>query len=298
VDSSILAIVGPTASGKTTWALELARRQDAEVISVDSRQVYRKLSVGTAKPSGSWSNAIYQVEGVPYHLVDILDPAERFSAAAFVDQAGEKIREIRERGRTPVLAGGTGLYFKALTEGLAALPPSDRILRAELKERADRHGRATLHEDLRAVDPVAAGRIPPNNIARVVRALEVFRLTGRPISLWHAEHQASRAPAYELRYVGVDCDREELGRRIAERGRRMLAGGMIEETQRLLADGYSENCAALSGLGYPRVVAFLKNQMRRDELLAAIVQDTCQYAKRQRTWFRNQMKVQWKKSLP
>ena len=295
------AIVGPTASGKTVLGLRLAKEQDAEIISVDSRQIYKYLSVGTAKPQGTWyvirdtQSAAYHVplttdHAIPYHLIDFLEPDQSFSAADFVRLATEKVREINARKKTPIFVGGTGLYFKALTEGLAPLPPADPDRRARLKEEAGEKGRAVLHARLAAVDPAAAAKIPANNIQRLVRALEVYEATGKPISQWHAEH---RKTGLALSFIGIDPGREELERRMESRCRRMLEEGMIEETQAVLSKGFSETCPALSGLGYPRVIAYLKNQLSKEDCLALLLQDTRQYAKRQMTWFRHQLPVKW-----
>jgi tRNA dimethylallyltransferase len=280
--SAYLAIVGPTASGKTELALKLAKEQNAEIISVDSRQVYKYLSIGTAKPQ--------ETAGIPYHLIDFLEPDRSFSAADFVHLATEKMNEIRIRGKAPIFVGGTGLYFKALTEGLALLPPANSTVRNRLKQEADEKGRAGLHARLTKVDPEAAAKIPANNIQRTIRALEVYEVTGKPISAWHREHQKAGLP---LKFMGIDPGREELHRRIEARCRLMLSGGMIEETQTLLSQGFSETCPALSGLGYPRVIAFIKGKLSKEKCLELLIQDTRQYAKRQRTWFRHQLPVIW-----
>jgi tRNA dimethylallyltransferase len=282
--SAYLAIVGPTASGKTDFGLRLAKEQNAEIISVDSRQIYKYLSIGTAKPRGT--------QGIPYHLIDFLEPDQTFSAADFVRLAKEKVREIHARGKTPIFVGGTGLYFKALTEGLAPLPPADPDTRDRLKKEAAEKGRAVLHARLAAIDPAAAAKIPINNIQRLVRALEVFELTRKPISQWHEEH---RKTGLALSFIGIDPGRDEMERRIESRCRWMLEEGMIEETQALLSQGFSETCPALSGLGYPRVIAHLKGKLSKKECLALLIQDTRQYTKRQMTWFRHQLPVTWKR---
>ncbi len=294
MNKPILAIVGPTASGKTDLGLRLAREQNGEIISVDSRQVYRFLRIGTAKPQGTWKNNLYAVQGIPYHLVDILDASERFSAADFVRLATERIAEIRARGKTPIFVGGTGLYYKALTEGLAPPPTANESQRASLKKVAAEKGRAELHKKLAAIDPEAAAKIPANNIQRLVRALEVYELTGKPISEWHKEHQKETGPL-QLKFIGIDLAREELIQRIEARCRTMIEQGMIEETQALLSQGFPETCPALTGLGYPRVIAYLKGKLSKDECLKLLIQDTRQYAKRQMTWFRHQLPVEWKK---
>jgi tRNA dimethylallyltransferase len=290
----LLAIVGPTASGKTELGLHLAKEQNAEIISVDSRQVYQFLSVGTAKPLGKWDAAqgseLYVVDGVPYHLVDFLEPNQRFTAAEFVRRAERAVQDIRARRKTPMFVGGTGLYFKALTEGLAALPEADPALRARLKAEAGKKGREHLHKRLVRIDPEGAKKVPANNIQRLIRALEVYEVTGKPISLWHQEHKKE---GLSLKFVGIDLGREELIKRIETRSRAMLENGMITETEHLLKQGFPETCPALSGLGYPRVVAFLKRKLSKEECLRLLVQDTRQYAKRQMTYFRHQLPVQW-----
>jgi tRNA dimethylallyltransferase len=295
----VIAIVGPTASGKTEWGLALAKERGGEIVSVDSRQVYRYLTIGTAKPRGQWSPAsprTYLVDGIPYHLVDFLNPDAVFSAADFARRAEDLIKGIRTRKRMPILVGGTGFYFRALLEGLAPLPPADDALREELRTVADHHGREYLHHQLAQVDPLSATKIPFNNIHRVVRALEVYRLTGKPISQWHLEHPVKSNPDEPLEVIGLDPGKEELEKRLQQRCGWMLANGMIEETQSILQKGFSDNCAGLSGLGYPHIVAFLKGTISRDETLQRLIQDTRRYVKRQRTWFGHQMKVQWKKS--
>jgi tRNA dimethylallyltransferase len=312
----MLAIVGPTASGKTEYALRLAKERDGEIISVDSRQVYRFLNVGTAKPFGKWTSneqramskngsvhstltahrsLLYLVDGIPYHLVDIWDPAQAFSAADFVQLANDKVQDITRRGKKPIFVGGTGLYLKAYFEGLAPLPPRNETLRHELHRQAEKKGRAFLHSQLEQVDPVSAVKIPANNIARVIRALEVYRLTGKPISQWHSEHRVARRSKGELPItcVGLAIPLAELHRCIETRCHWMLSHGMIEETQALLKKGYSPTCPALTGLGYPRVLAFLQNKLSRAELLRLLIQDTRQYAKRQMTWLRHQLQVEW-----
>jgi tRNA dimethylallyltransferase len=296
LNKSILAVVGPTASGKTDLGLRIAKERNGEIVSVDSRQVYRHLSVGTAKPQGVWSNSTYMVKDIPYHLVDIWEPSEAFTAAHFVRLASEKIADIQQRGKLPLLVGGTGLYFKTLLEGMAELPHADPVLRLKLRAVADEKGRPYLHEQLAKVDPTAAKSIPPNNIQRVMRALEVHTLTGKPISVWHQEHQErlkKHAPAYDLQMIGIDLPKEELHLRIEDRCIAMLENGMIEETEALLAKGIAPDCPGLTGLGYPRVVAYLDGSLDGDHLSDAMIGDTRQYAKRQMTWFRNQFDVDW-----
>ncbi len=283
MDNEILAIVGPTASGKTELALELAKDLNGEIISVDSRQVYRYLSVGTAKPIGS---------PISYHLIDFLEPSETFSVSDFVRLATEMVKDIQARGKTPIFVGGTGLYFKALSEGLAPLPPADLAIRTHLKKEAEDKGRLALHERLSGIDPEAAKKIPANNIQRLIRALEVYEVTGEPISHWHKKHQKT---GLSLNFRGIDLGRTELLHRIEARCRTMMQEGMIEETEALLKRGVMENCPALTGLGYPRIISMLKGTLSKNDCLKLLIQDTRQYAKRQMTWFRHQLPVEWKK---
>jgi tRNA dimethylallyltransferase len=281
--SRLVAVVGPTASGKTELGLRLAREQNGEIISVDSRQVYRFLTIGTAKPGQT---------DVPYHLINFLDPSQTFSAADFVKLATEKVREIQARGKTPLFVGGTGLYYKALTEGLAPLPPANETVRLRLKKEAEEKGRQHLHKRLMKIDPEAAAKIPANNIQRLVRALEVFEVTGKPISQLHNDHQKK---GMSLKFIGIEWSREDLHRRIEARCQAMMREGIIEETRSLLDRGYPEDCPALTGLGYPRVIAYLKNDLSKEDCLKLLIQDTRQYAKRQMTWFRHQLPVEWQR---
>lgn len=300
MNSEILTIVGPTASGKTEWGLSRAAELGGEIISADSRQVYRFLSTGTAKPQGLWRASHYVVQGISYHLVDIWDPAESFSAAHFVQLARLKIEDIRLRGKQPILVGGTGLYLKALEEGLAPLPPRNEELRKQFAHLAATQGRRILHGQLAQVDPEAAHLIPINHLSRVIRALEVHRLTGKPISQWHREHRkkasssSNGAGGIRLKAIGITMERQRLYKRIAERCEWMLTTGMIQETETLLKKGYPPNAPALTGLGYSRVVAYLRGELTRGDLLDLLIRDTRHYAKRQMTWFRNRMSVEWK----
>jgi tRNA dimethylallyltransferase len=225
-----------------------------------------------------------------------LDPSKSFSAAEFVRLATEKAAGIRTRGKTPLFVGGTGLYFKALTEGLAPLPPANPAIRAHLKKEAEDKGRDFLHQRLAHVDAESAKKIPVNNIQRLIRALEVYELTGKSISAWHADHQKeekTKEGKLPLRFIGIDPPREELLQRIEARCRTMLEEGMIEETQALLKKGGQDAWPALSGLGYPRVIDYLKGTISKEDCLTLLIQDTRQYAKRQRTWFRHQLPVTW-----
>ena len=282
-----LAIVGPTASGKTALALELAKRLDAELVSADSRQMYKRLDAGTDKPAGRWEGGICRVEGVPYHLIDILDPAESTDAGDFAARAERAFVLVASRGRRAILVGGTGLYVRAALGGLDKLPRRDEAVREALAEQAEARGPEWLHEELSRVDPAAARQIPPRNIHRVVRALEVHRLTGRPISSFWSNPET--APAV---YFGVAWPRVELEERIRRRCEAMLPA-MIEEVRRLVPAEYTGREPGFTSIGYPEAMMCAAGEVSLDEALKRFIQATKLYAKRQATWFRRQAPVRW-----
>lgn len=278
-----LCVVGPTASGKTDLALALARELNGEVVSADSRQVYRFLDAGTAKPRRD-SDGL--VEGRPYHLLDCADPSEPFDAGRFARLAGPLCEDMRRRGRLPIIAGGTGLYVRALLEGLTELPTRDASLRRRLEEAAARKGRLWLHGQLCTVDPVAAQKIPPNNIQRVVRALEVFELTGKPISsFWGRRTSKLGAGAIVL---SIARPAEELRRRIAARAEEMWPL-MLDEVRTLVPARYAGDEPGFQSLGYRQALECLQGRLSREEGLRALIGATTAYARRQRTWFRHQV---------
>lgn len=282
----LVVIGGPTASGKTALALALAEHLPIEVISADSRQVYRLMDIGTAKPSPA------ERQQVPHHLLDVVWPDEPFDAAQFARQADPVIAGIIARGRLPVLVGGTGLYIRALTAGLAEVPPADPAVRRRWEEFAAAQGEGALHRRLTEVDPVTAARLHANDLVRLVRALEVFELTGTPLSTWHAGH-GFRQPSYRLLKLAPQVEREELYRRIDERAVAMFAGGLVEETSALLAAGYSGDLKSLQTIGYREALRLLAGACTGAEALAELQQATRRYAKRQMTWFRAEPGLIW-----
>jgi tRNA dimethylallyltransferase len=285
-DGPLAVVVGPTASGKTELALALARALDGEVVSADSRQVYRELCAGTAKPRRDRQG---RVEGIPYHLVDCVPVTEPFDAGRFAALARARIAEIRSRGRVPIVAGGTGLYIRALLEGLCELPPRDEALRRRLAEEARVQGRARLHARLRQVDPEAAAAMPANNIQRVVRALEVYELTGRPISELWSEHknEPSGGQITPSAILRIDWPPEVLRQRITARAGLMWPL-MLKEVAELLSRFTGEE-PGFQSLGYPEAVACVHGQLSLAEGLRRLISGTCAYARRQRTWFRHQV---------
>lgn len=287
----IVAIVGPTASGKSDLAMEVAVRLGGEIVSCDSVQVYRGLDIGSGKPAPA------DRARVPHHLLDILDIDEEMNAALFAKRAAEAIADIGRRGRLPIVTGGTGLYLTALLKGLFEQGSADPSMRGRLEALADRHGSERLHRLLAVKDPDYARKTQPSDRVRIVRALEVCFALGRPFS----RAQQDRRPAYagETLIVGIHPGRDELRTRVTARVKGMLAGGLIEETRRALA-GVREGepiPRPLGAIGYREVVARMKSDAPEsredDDLQRAIVTSTMQYAKRQMTYFRRQFDVEW-----
>lgn len=281
----IVILCGPTAVGKTAAALEIAREIPLEVINADSGQIYREMEIGTAKPSSE------ERKSVPFHLLDIRDPSEPFSAADFRRLAGEAIEEVTEHGRLPLVVGGTGLYIKVLTGGIFEGPERDTVLRAKLGEEFNKTGPQPLHDRLKKIDPVAADAIPPTNRHRLIRALEVFELTGRPISSYWKEHRF-KDRLYDVLKIGLSLPPEVHEKRIAERVDRMFSAGLIEEVERLVRRWGAE-APGLRSIGYREVVSCLRGDLSREESVALVKQHTRQYAKRQRTWFRRDPEIRW-----
>jgi len=282
----LVAIVGPTGSGKSDLALRLAEERGGEIVSCDSLQVYRGLDIGSAKATAE------ERARVPHHLLDLRDPDEDFSAAEYAQLARAAVADITARGRLPIVAGGTGLYLRALLTGLFEGPSRDEALRARLEAIADRFGNARLHRALRRVDAEAAERIPPQDRLRIIRALEVFRVTGRPIS---DQQRESTDPlrGYRTHIVGLAPDREELRGRVVARTQEMFARGLLDEVRGLIARGYGPDLRPLQAIGYRQAVDVVEGRMTIADAEAAVVMETMRYAKRQRTWFRHQAAVLW-----
>lgn len=288
--------MGPTASGKTALALELAKAAGGELISVDSRQIYTRLSAGTAKPEGLWQESggtrLYLVEGVPCHLVDFMDPRISYDAGSFVAAALAAEAQIRARGRRPIFAGGTGMYIQAYWNGMDSLPKGDPELRKSLSRMAEQLGSAALHARLRAADPEAAEKIPQGNVQRIIRALEVRELTGIPISrLWTRQFYGT-LPAHKAAFCVLNWARPLLRERIAARTRAIF-DAMAAETDALLKAGYPEDCPALKSLGYPQMLDYLRSRISKTDAMHRIIALTQAYAKRQMTWLRRYRNAAW-----
>ena len=282
----VLAIVGPTATGKSRLAVFLAERLDGEIVSADALQAYRGLDIGTAKPSAATRRR------VPHHLLDVLDPEEAFSAGEFAARARQAVAAIQRRGRRVILAGGSGLYLRALLAGMAKLPPADAAVRAELAARLVAEGLPSLRRELAAVDPETARRLAPADAQRTLRALEVFHLTGRPLAGWIAEQPFGRQGLPAIR-LGLTLPRAVLYDRIADRVREMIAAGWVEEVRGLRAAGVSHSAPAFQAIGYRQLLAYLAGQVSLDAAVDATIRATRRYAKRQQTWFRGETDITW-----
>lgn len=285
-DARLLCIVGPTASGKSALALRLAGELGGEILSADSMQIYRGFDVGTGKPNAE-ERAL-----VPHHLVDVADPLEAWDAARWADEAVRLIAEIQARGRVPVVCGGTFLWVRALIYGLAEAPRGDDELRAKYRAWAEQEGRPALHARLAQIDAVTAARLAPNDFVRVSRALEVFELTGKPMSEVQAAH-GFREPRFAARFLGVARERAEQDELIATRVRGMLAAGWLGEVEGLRAAGFGE-ARAMASVGYRQIAEAMAAGTVNDQgaLAEAIVRATRVFARRQRTWLRDQP-VEW-----
>lgn len=281
----LLCILGPTAVGKTEIAIEVAQHLNAEIVSVDSRQIYREMDIGTAKPTREEQLA------ARHHLIDCVDIADSFSVATYQSLADAAIRNIHNRDKRVMLVGGSGLYFRAIVDGLFEGPSADAAIRKRLHQEAAHQGVEALHTRLRACDAASAARIHPNNLVKVIRALEVYELTGTPIS--QLQQQWNNKPRHPFIAFGLSMPREQLYRRIEQRVDAMLADGLIEEVEQLLARGYSRNAIALQSFGYKEFIVYLDGNCTLDEAIAQLKQNTRRFAKRQLTWFRGDARLKW-----
>lgn len=283
----LLVIVGPTAVGKTAVSIEVALRVGGEVISADSMQVYKGLDIGTAKPTSK------ERKGVPHHLIDVVDLNEEFSVARYQRLAYDAIREVAGRGRLPILSGGTGLYIKAVLDGYFFQPQAaDHEVRKKLMEEASKLGAESLHKRLERYDPEVANRISPTDVRRVVRALEVLEVSGKPLSYW----ERLRAPeAKKLRFAvfGLRRSREDLRTRIRARVRQMLELGLVEEVARLVAQGYGPHIRRIRAITYVEALDYLEGKCTLEEAERLMVRNTARLAKRQMTWFRADSRIRW-----
>ena len=281
----LLVIAGPTATGKTGAAIEAAHHFDGELVGADSVQVYRGFDIGSAKPTPD------ELGGVPHHLIDIVDPDQDIDAATYAALADAAIAAIRDRRRLPIVVGGTGLWIRALVRGLVDLPPVDPAVRKKLEADIDLEGAAAIHARLAEVDPITADAVHPNDALRIVRALEVYEQTGRPLGALRAEN-ALGEPRYRTVFVVLDMEREAHARVIDERTKRMIERGWIEEVSALRAR-WGDDIRPLGSVGYREILEHLRDAIPLDETLRRIRKSTRVYARRQRTWFRGEPGVSW-----
>ncbi|HKB11451.1 MAG TPA: tRNA (adenosine(37)-N6)-dimethylallyltransferase MiaA [Vicinamibacterales bacterium] len=281
-----IAVLGPTATGKSALALAIAERFDGEIINCDSTAVYRGFDIGTDKIP------IAERRGIAHHLIDIVEPTDEYTAAQFARDAAAAVRDIQSRGRLPVLAGGTGFYFRALTRGLFPGPGADRDLRARLEAIADRRDVTFLHRMLRRVDPASALRIQPRDRKRLVRALEVFFLTGRPLTA-HFADTASPIPDVELLAIALRLPAAEISARVTRRVDQQFARGLLDEVRGLLARGVPEDARPFGGLVYRQALEYLHGVRDEAATRALIAQENRRYARRQLIWFRKEPNLSW-----
>ena len=286
--ATVLCVVGPTATGKTKMGVALAKRFDGEVVSVDSMQLYRGMTIGTAAPTRE------EMEGIPHHMVAVADPAESWSAARYVHAADACVQDILRRGKLPVLVGGTGLYLDALIRGTDfAAGSQGTALRQQLQRRARQEGTETLLEELRRIDPAAAQKLHLRDEKRIIRALEVWYETGCTITE-HDRQEQQRPPKYDALYIGLDfLDRQDLRDRIDKRVDTMVEQGLLEEVEALLTSGLPRDATALQAIGYKQFLAVAEGTATRQEAIAEVKLRSRQYAKRQLTWLRRNPDIFW-----
>ena len=284
----VIIICGPTGIGKTSVGIEIAEKLGGEIISADSMQIYRYMDIGTAKPT------VEEQARVIHHLIDIVDPDEEFDAVEFARMARKKVMQLHQAGVLPVVAGGTGLYIKALLQGLFQSNPVDPVIRERLNQEAAESGSSHLHQRLKQIDPATAARLHPNDTYRIIRALETIESTGRTISEHHQQHGFRDEPFNALK-IGLQMDRLMLYDRIDRRVDLMIEAGLIDEVKSLLGRGYSGDLKSMQSIGYRHMVDFIEGRLPWDDCLRTLKRDTRRFAKRQFTWFKADPQIQWHK---
>ncbi len=287
IQTPLVVICGPTATGKSDAAVIVAERLNGEIVSADSMLVYRGMDIGTAKPSPS------EMRGIPHYLIDIVEPDQEYSAALFQEQARTIIEDIMKRKKLPILVGGTGLYIGAVIDDydFSGACGSDQFRKDLLKE-AEEHGTSKLHERLREIDPKAAAKLHPNDARRIIRALEVYKFTGAPISSFQ-KIDRTRSSKYNLLMFGLILEREKLYKKIEQRIDSMIEAGLVDEVQRLLNRGFSPALSSMRGLGYKEIVEYLEGNLSLDQAVDILKRNTRRFAKRQMTWFRRDNRIKW-----
>ncbi len=283
---NIIIICGPTGIGKTAVAISLAEMFNGEIIGADSMQIYKFMEIGTAKPTAE------EQARVPHHMVDIIPPETPFDAARYEKMAREIIFDLHSRGKLPIVAGGTGFYIKALTHGLFDTVPNDPEVRKRLQEEAALLGGEELHRRLAVCDPESAQKLHPNDTFRLIRALEVFEITGKPLSSHHRSHQFADRPFRQLK-IGLAIPREALYERINTRVDLMLDAGLLNEVRMLLEKGYAPALKSMQSIGYRHMVEFILGHLTWEEAVRTMKRDTRRYAKRQQVWFKTDPEIHW-----
>ena len=284
--NKLLIIVGPTAVGKTDTSIELAKHLNGEIISADSMQIYKYMNIGTAKPT------ISEMQGIPHHLINVVEPNEVFTAADFQKQAEKTIAKVISRNKLPIIAGGTGLYINSIIYDMDFTSTvSNWPLRKKLQEDAAKYGNDYIHNELKKIDVGAASRIHKNNVKRVIRAIEIFHESGEKIKDFQKDLKLNNK--YDFTLIGLTRDRQELYDRINQRVDIMIKDGLINEVSNLLNNGYDENLISFKGLGYKEIISYIKYDISLDETIEVLKRDTRRYAKRQLTWFKRLEDIQW-----
>lgn len=284
MERKVIVIVGPTASGKSSVAIDLAEKCKTEIISADSRQIYKHLDIGTAKPS------VKELRKIKHHFVDELEPDEIFNASRFEVETEEIINDLLNQKKIPIVAGGTGLYISALIDGITDIA-TDEEIRNELNKKRNEFGDEYLYNELKKVDPESAGKMLPQNWKRVMRALEVYYITGKAISHWHQQTKAK--DKYEFYQFGLKWNREQLYNRIGERVDRMVEERLVYEVKEILSMGFTKNHNALNSVGYKEIISYLNNEITLERAVELIKRNSRRYAKRQMTWFNADKRINW-----
>jgi len=283
----LVIILGPTAVGKTAISIEIAKRLNGEIISADSMQIYKYMDIGTAKPS------IEEREGVPHHLLDVVYPDEPFNVSLYKDLATKTIKEIYSRGKLPIVAGGTGLYINSLIYPLDFTDAhEDKEYREKLEKEAEEKGKDWLYNKLKLVDPETAKRLHPNDVRRIIRALEVYHITGKPMSEYYGR-DLRKNHQYSIVLIGLTMERNKLYDRINKRVDIMVENGLVDEVKWLMEKGYDRNLNSMQGLGYKEIIQYLLGRRTLEEAIYILKRDTRRFAKRQLTWFRRLTHVNW-----
>ena len=283
----VLVIVGPTCSGKTRLGLKIAQTVPAEIISADSRQVFKYLNIGTAKPSKE------QLQKFPHHLLDFLDPSENYDISLFEKDAERIIDQIHKKNKTPIVVGGSGLYVKALIDGIFESTDKDEEYRKELHRKRKEFGNKFLYEELKKVDLLSAEKMLPQNWKRVMRALEVFHLTGEPIWKHHQKQTDQKEKKYNFKQFGLNWDRKILYENIDNRVDEMISQGFVDEVKNILKLGYDKNLNSLNTVGYKEIIQHFDGSISLERAIELIKRNTRHYAKRQLTWFRKDKRIEW-----